>query len=367
MLKVVLSGGPCGGKSTAIKTICEEFSKIGYNVLVIPETATELISNGIAPGFDINMDEFQSFVLDKQLFKEELYLKSLKYFNEDKTIILYDRCILDQMAYIKDSKMKQLLKERGLSIANVNERYDIIIHLVTAAKGTDCYTTENNTARRETLKEAILVEDKTLKANLNHPHIKVVDNSTDFETKIQKVINIIKHSLNTSAPLEIERKFLVKQPEIGFLNNLEYCSKAEIVQTYLTSITKKTSRRIRQRGNKEDGYSFYYTEKSPYEGIKRIENEKIISFSEYVNYLNEADTNLHQIKKTRYCFIYENQFFELDIYPFNDDYAILEIELLCEDEEIKLPDFLTLIKEVTDDKRYKNHAIAKDLTFPDLK
>ena len=47
--KIVLTGGPCAGKTTALTWINNYFSNRGYNVLFVPETATELISNGVAP------------------------------------------------------------------------------------------------------------------------------------------------------------------------------------------------------------------------------------------------------------------------------------------------------------------------------
>ena len=40
--KIVITGGPCAGKSTAMSYIQNEFTKKGYAVLFVPETATEL-------------------------------------------------------------------------------------------------------------------------------------------------------------------------------------------------------------------------------------------------------------------------------------------------------------------------------------
>ena len=72
--KVVLTGGPCAGKSTAIAKISKVFTEKGYEVLVVPETATEIINMGIKPFGDnkINMYDFQKFILSHQLEKERL-------------------------------------------------------------------------------------------------------------------------------------------------------------------------------------------------------------------------------------------------------------------------------------------------------
>lgn len=47
--KIVITGGPCAGKTTAMSWIQSNFTKMGYTVLFVPETATELITGGVAP------------------------------------------------------------------------------------------------------------------------------------------------------------------------------------------------------------------------------------------------------------------------------------------------------------------------------
>jgi len=44
---IVITGGPCAGKSTALSWIQNEFTQKGYTVLFINESATELINSGI--------------------------------------------------------------------------------------------------------------------------------------------------------------------------------------------------------------------------------------------------------------------------------------------------------------------------------
>ena len=79
-----------------------------------------------------------------------------------------------------------------------------------------------------------------------------------------------------------------------------------------------------------------------------------LSKDEYLNLLMNADISKRSIRKTRYCLIYKNQYFEIDIYPFWSDKAIVEIELNNEEQEIKFPNELKIIKEVTNDNNYKN-------------
>ena len=52
---------------------------------------------------------------------------------------------------------------------------------------------------------------------------------------------------------------------------------------------------------------------------------------------------------------------ELDVYPFWQDRAILEVEVKSEDEALLLPPDVTVVAEVTADKRYKNVNLAKSV------
>ena len=165
MLKVCISGGPGSGKSSAQSVLMQQLAERGYKTLFCPETATELILNGIVPGDTISLEEFQKFVLDKQLAKEKLYEEIAEYYNKDKLVILYDRGLCDQMAYISKDKFEKMLKERNMTLSDAYNHYDCVFHLVTAAKGApefyvwndpskeDC---GNNAARSESPEEAII-------------------------------------------------------------------------------------------------------------------------------------------------------------------------------------------------------------------
>ena len=73
----------------------------------------------------------------------------------------------------------------------------------------------------------------------------------------------------------------------------------------------------------------------------------------------DADPDCRPIRKTRYCLTYDNQYFEIDVYPFWDSQAIVEIELNDENEEIRFPAELKVIKEVTEDDGFKNASLAR--------
>ena len=356
--KIVITGGPCAGKSTALSRIQEEFTELGYTVLFISETATELINGGVAPWTCKTSDDFQKFLIKLQIEKEKIFELSARSMPSEKVLIVCDRGMLDNKAYMTPDAFSNTLYELKLNEVEIRDNYDAVFHLITAADGAEeFYTTANNTARTETPQQAIELDRKLLSAWTGHPHLRVIDNSTTFENKIKKLITEISSFLGEPEPLEIERKFLIEYPDIDWLEKSSECKKIEIIQTYLKS-GKDEELRVRQRGM-NGNYIYFKTIKRKLDDLKRIEIEKRLSKDEYLTLLMEADTEKRQIRKNRYCLMYNNQYFEIDIYPFWKDKAILEIELSDENTEIFFPEKIRIIKEVTDDENYKNASLAK--------
>ena len=60
----------------------------------------------------------------------------------------------------------------------------------------------------------------------------------------------------------------------------------------------------------------------------------------------------------RYCLTENSRYYEIDIFPEWKKQAILELELRSEDEEVVFPEEVEVIREVTADRRYLNHALA---------
>lgn len=356
--KIAITGGPCAGKSTALSWINEEFTKKGYKVLFIPETATELITGGVAPWTCETDIDFQTAILKLQLAKEKIFEEVAQHlYDAQKVLIVCDRGTLDGKAYIEKHNFDKILNNLHLTETQLKDSYDAVFHLVTAAKGaSEFYTLANNSARTETIEEAIANDDKIISAWTGHSHFRVIDNSTDFKKKMQRFVTEISNFLGEPTPYEIERKFLIEYPDIAKLEADKNCGKVEIIQTYLKSNDDKEIR-VRQRGN-NGSYSYIKTIKQTINGLKRLETEKRLTQAEYINLLMDADTTKHQIRKTRYCLVYNNQYFEIDIYPFWNDVAIMEIELNNESQTIEFPPQIKIIKEVTDDIEYKNSNLA---------
>ena len=193
--KIVLTGGPCAGKTTTIAKIEEHLKEKGYHVLVLNECATEMIKGGIRPfgEYAATVYDFENEILNLQLYKEKRYKDFLKNYSDDtKIIILYDRGSVDIKAYLGEEKYQKMLEENHLSHEELLKEYDLVIHMITvAADMENRYSNSNNTARFEDSQEAIDLDKRTSDAWKDHPNLKVVPVCEYLEEKIQIAIKYV--------------------------------------------------------------------------------------------------------------------------------------------------------------------------------
>ena len=163
---------------------------------------------------------------------------------------------------------------------------------------------------------------------------------------------------------EIEHKYLISMPDRNELTEKDGCKVWDIEQIYLTADPELT-RRIR-RVVCDGVTTCYKTFKHRLNDLSCIEDEGIIPEQEYLGYKQEADPELKPILKTRYRIPYKDQLLEIDIYPFWTDRAVLEIEVDSEEEPVFIPDWIHVLKEVTSDRRYKNHFLAREIPYDEF-
>lgn len=165
---------------------------------------------------------------------------------------------------------------------------------------------------------------------------------------------------NAGTPLEIERKFLIRMPNTEALAARDGARVWRISQTYLLA-PRGISRRIRRIREGED-IRYIYTEKLRISPTTAEEREREIDLLEYAALLGERDEARMTVEKTRYLLpCPSGHVAEVDVYDFWQDRATVEVELSFEDEAFTLPDCLSVVRDITADKRYKNAALAKKL------
>ena len=364
VVKIVLTGGPAAGKTTLISRILKEFKQDdGWKVITIPETATELISQfGIKPfGNCVTMLEFQDFVIADQLHKEKLALKAAEMVPESNVLIIYDRALMDDKAYITDEEFRQTIARfDGRTEETVLANYDAVIHLVSCAKGAEFAYNLGNDARTESIEYAREMDDRTLRAWSGHPNLRIIDNSVDFEEKINNALREVYRIVGEPEPMAKKHKYLIKMPDLNQLVIRYQAVPFDMMQTYLYTTNPNVERRIRQQKNGRD-YLYFYTEKHIMPDQTKWDTEKPISQKEYIQYLMEADTSLRSVRKTKYRFTYDKQRFEIDIYPFSRDKAIMF--RYAENDDVHLPPEVDILREVTGDPEFKNKQLAATQTL----
>lgn len=157
---------------------------------------------------------------------------------------------------------------------------------------------------------------------------------------------------------EIERKYLIRMPDAAFLEAA--ASPSEIVQTYLLRPAPLINARVRKRG-REGAWTYTHTQKIRVSELSRIEDEREISEEEYRALLQKADPSCNVIRKTRWVLPWRGQLFEIDVYPFWQRQAVMEIELENEEQAVELPPQIQILREVTDDDRYLNSSLSRHI------
>lgn len=359
IIKIVLTGGPAAGKTTLISRILKEFKQEdGWRVITIPETATELISGfGIKPfGNCMSMLKFQDFVIADQIHKEKLALWAAEVVPEKDVLVIYDRALMDDKAYISDEEFAATLAGfDGRTEKTVLAGYDAVLHLVTCAKGAEFAYDLGNEARTESIEYAREMDDRTLRAWSGHPNLRIIDNATNFEDKINRAIREIYRIVGQPEPMVRKRKYLISMPDMENLAERYAAVPIDMVQTYLCMTNPCIERRVR-RQNHGGEYMYFYTEKHIRPDGTKWDTEKPITEKDYNRYLLEADPELQSVDKTKYRFVYDSCRFEIDVYPFSADKAVMF--RYSENDEAAIPPEIRVIREVTGDPDYKNKQLA---------
>ena len=118
----------------------------------------------------------------------------------------------------------QVLEEFNWTVPQLrDQRYEAVVHLVTAAIGAErFYTLENNKARMESRPEAIALDGRLARAWVGHNALHVVENGTgSFEEKIRKTVDVVCRSLGVPGPRSQPRWWIVRNVDEAALAQLE--------------------------------------------------------------------------------------------------------------------------------------------------
>ncbi|MBQ5971509.1 MAG: AAA family ATPase [Prevotella sp.] len=358
--KIVLTGGPCAGKTTALVKVIEHFSSLGFKVFTIPEVPTMFTQAGM-DYLTTNREFFyegEKATLEVQLALEDKFLRMAEACTEP-CIIVCDRGTMDISAYMTKDMWEDITRAVGTSTAELRERYDAVLHLVSAADGAEqFYTTSNNASRNEPADEkglqiARMLDKKVIGAWAGHSHLRVINNHEDFEAKIKRVLREISNVLALPSQIEEERKYIVR-----LIGDIPECTTSEITQTYLVA-DPDSEVRLRKRVWNNGKPVYLLNSKKKVSEHEQIETEQQVNSNLYITMMQQADPYRRTIEKTRRSFIWKGQFFELDTYKVPEGLMILETKGVIANEEVKIPPFLEAVEDITGRKEYYNYNLAK--------
>lgn len=352
--RIVFTGGPCAGKTTLIGKTEEYLKEKGYKVIVVQETATHLLKSRINADLLGNPIAFQKFILEFQLFNENLAEEVMEISPNDNFVILYDRGTLDNKAYFDDYNNFDLIVDNAnISELDYLDKYDLVLDLITTA---DCapekYTLLTNDQRTESIEEAKILDKKTSNAWAGHRNMKIINSNIS----IDEAFEIIKKELN--GLLKGRTKKEIKKREI--YNSIEDFKNYNDNNSRLI----KTQELVLNKENDNIKYVLYkrmYKGENSYilkvykeeNGIQTIYCDKKIPFDYYLDLITR-----YKIKCENYyeelSFVENRQEYKIKFY---DNVTMLEYEKNKLNDEFVLPEVIKIIKNKNLLKKKKHDNI----------
>jgi predicted ATPase len=173
--RIVLTGGPGGGKTTAADLFRRE---IGERVVLVPEAATMLFTGG----FPRVNEPHAVRSAQSAIFHVQRNLEDIQVALNPGKILLCDRGTVDGAAYWP-GEPEPFFAGLGTSLAAELARYDAVVFFETAVAG-GVAITSNNPARCETDREALWLDRRLREIWSQHPSFTFVPHDPSFFRKI---------------------------------------------------------------------------------------------------------------------------------------------------------------------------------------
>ena len=173
--RIVLTGGPGGGKTTAADLFRRE---IGERVVIVPEAATILFQGG----FPRSREPHAARSAQTTIFHVQRNLEDVQAALYPSRTLLCDRGTVDGAAYWP-GEPRHYFNAVGTTLETEVRRYDAAIFFETAAIG-GASIEGGNPVRNESLDEAIALHAKLRRMWEHHPRFVFVPNNPSFFKKI---------------------------------------------------------------------------------------------------------------------------------------------------------------------------------------
>lgn len=175
-IRIAVTGGPGGGKSTATQLLRRE---LGERVIVVPESATLLFSGG----FPRHATALAQAAAQRAIFHVQRNLEDVQAAQYPDRLLLCDRGTIDGVAYWPEGVEPGYFATMGTTLEAELARYDGVIFLQTAAAGGHSIE-GGNPARIETNAQATALDEALQQVWRAHPRFVFIPNHRSFMKKL---------------------------------------------------------------------------------------------------------------------------------------------------------------------------------------
>lgn len=348
-----------------------------YKVLLVPElvTITAMGGHDIRPpkdpkqhvAFSVNPNQ-KSLLLSHQIKLEDYFINLARLTPDRDAVVVFDRGYLDNMAYMTKEAFDLYIKTTGVNLEEIRDsRYDMVIHMVTAANGApQHYTLANNKARSEGIELAIAIDNKIKEVWNGHPNhmqafvIRIIGNEVTFNEKVAKVYNSIFGLIDFPKDVNYVRKFLV-DPSFSLDSISEVSNKQTFKQTLNFLNEPETELRatmpglphisyVTKRETEKGKKAYYYVLRILSEKAEeRMEIKRTISKEDYQHRMMAlGDQSRHPLHCSITIFAYGTAIYNLHKYKFGSKkICILRIMSTSAKGQCEIPPFIPVLEDIT--------------------
>ena len=180
--RVVLTGGPGGGKTTAADLFRRE---LGSEVVIVPEAATLLYLGGFPRSTEIEVRK----ATQRAIYHVQRNLEDIQFINYKNRILLCDRGTIDGVAYWPNEQ-SGFFHHLGTTLQDEIARYDAVVFFESAAVG-GMSIEGGNPIRTESSEEAITLNERLYKAWSQHPKFYLIKHEISFFRKISAGLDVL--------------------------------------------------------------------------------------------------------------------------------------------------------------------------------
>lgn len=342
LVRVLLTGGPGAGKSSALATLRDRISKRGFQVIVVPETATALLDS--CGGYDPSWHgtpkhvRMQEMFLKFQVANEETLSRFAELRPERPHLLLLDRGCLDGKLFCTEQEWAQVLEGAGVSEDALLERYDLVVHMTTVAarfEGLYDYGPgSSNPARYHTPEQARHADEMVQAIYAKHPHVRVVPNFAEFSDKIETVVRCVTEAVQVDGLAEPREREVIQSASEP-LNFASWPVEVDVYDIEVTYLDGKFTESLRRRqlmttaarGDVDGvgaGDSLGLTGEPPaviYElrqdiqlNGRNVGTRKVLTYEAYKLLKQARAATSTELRKRAVCFTWQGSYYEVSTY-----------------------------------------------------